>query len=70
MGGCALVPAVDQASTCPSFRNRHSLLLATGNTANPSIPNEGLPHVTKTENGGENVGDGFDVVVPALAVRS
>jgi hypothetical protein len=67
---CVLVPAVNQALTRQGLINRHSLLLTTRDTANPSVSNEGLPRVAKAEDNGEDVGDDFDVFVPALTIRS
>jgi len=69
-GGSVLVPAVNQASARPSFRNRNSFLLTARDATNPGIANKGLPHMTKSENSGEDVSDGFDVVVPALTICS
>jgi len=67
---CVLVPAVDQTPTGQSLADGDSLLLTTGNTANPGISDEGLPHMTKTEDGGEDFGDLFDELVPSLTIRS
>jgi hypothetical protein len=64
-----LVPAVNQASTHQGLRDRHSLLLITRYTTNSSVSNEDLPRVAKAEDSGEDVGDDFDVFVPALAIR-
>jgi len=68
--GGVLVPTINQASARPSFRNRNSFLLTARDATNPGIANKGLPHMTKSENGGEDVSDGFNVVVPALTIRS
>lgn len=64
--GRVLIPAVNQTSTGQSLRNGHSLLLTTRNTTNISISNEGLPRVTETEDGGEDVGDFLDKLIPGL----
>ena len=36
----------------------------------PGFSNEGFPHVTKTEDGGEHIGDLFDNLVPGLTIWS
>lgn len=67
---CLLVPAVDQTSTCQSLGNRNPFLLATRNTTNASVSDEGFPRVAKTKDGDKNVCDFFDKVVPGLALHT
>ena len=66
----SLIPTVDETSTGQGLRNRHTLLLTTGNSANASVSDEGLSGVAKAKDGYEDIGYFLDKLVSCLTLRS